>query len=97
MTLGTVERVLYELSMNRAAKDQFRADAPTYLAKFALAEPEREMLAQFDVRGLSDMGVNPMLTMGFWMELEGSRSLPTYTIRMRDAALVGASKGDNNG
>jgi hypothetical protein len=55
------------------------------------------MLRAFDVRGLADHGVNVMLTMGFWVELEGSRDLSAYVARMKVPALTGSSAGASHG
>ena len=44
------------------------------------------MVLDFDVRGLADDGVNTMLTMGYWMQMEGSRDMDEYLFRMNSAA-----------
>ena len=74
MSRNVLEKVLHQLTVDRAAKQRFREDAEAYLRRFALGETERAMLMQFDVLGLQQAGVNPMLTMGFWQELSDRKS-----------------------
>ena len=82
MSRNTLERVLWQLSVERAAKDKFREDPRQFLARFALNEDEVEMVAGFDVAALQRIGVNPMLTMGFWQELSPSRDMNQYKVRL---------------
>ncbi|HVX22788.1 MAG TPA: hypothetical protein VHB02_15675 [Acidimicrobiales bacterium] len=86
MSVDWLEKALWDLNVDRAAKQSFREDAGRFCGRYRLAEDEAEMLATFDVKGLVDKGVNPMLTMGYWLELEGSRSLGGYVARLRGAA-----------
>ena len=87
MSVNVLEKVLWDLSVNGEAKKSFREDAARLLARYHLTEPERRMILDFDVRGLADEGVNAMLTMGYWMQLEGSRDMEKYLSRMRSPAL----------
>lgn len=84
MSRNTVERVLYQLCVDRSAKQRFKEDAPKFLERFALTDAEREMVLGFDVKALQAHGVNPMLTMGFWQELSPQRDMRTYMTRLRD-------------
>ena len=86
MSRHLVERVLHQLTIDRSAKQSFKEDAAAYLERFALSEDERRMLAQFDVKGLQDAGVNPMLTMGYWQELSPERGMRGYMQRLRPVA-----------
>ena len=58
MSRNVLERVLHQLTVDRAAKQRFREDAAAYLQRFALSEAERAMLTGFDVLGLQQAGVN---------------------------------------
>lgn len=89
MSRNVLERVLHQLTVDRASKQRFREDAGGYLARFALTEAERDMLIRFDVLGLQQAGVNPMLTMGFWQELSPERDMRTYMKKLRP---LGASE-----
>lgn len=89
MSRNVLERVLHQLTVDRAAKQRFRENAGVYLARFALTTAEREMLIGFDVLGLQQAGVNPMLTMGFWQELSPERDMRAYMKKLRP---VGASE-----
>jgi len=89
MSRNVLERVLHQLTVDRTAKQRFREDAGAYLARFALTDAERGMLTHFDVLGLQQAGVNPMLTMGFWQELSPERDIRAYMKKLRP---VGASE-----
>ncbi|WP_217472479.1 hypothetical protein [Achromobacter insolitus] len=78
-----LERVLHQLTVDRMAKQRFRDDAEGYLARFALSKTERLMVRDFDVAGLQELGVNPMLTMGFWQELSPERGMSAYMRKLR--------------
>ncbi|MFN3885696.1 MAG: hypothetical protein ACK4MG_01950 [Aquabacterium sp.] len=83
MSRHVLERALHQLSVDRSAKQRFREDPAKFLERFALSDAERAMLLNFDVRGLQDAGVNPMLTMGFWQELSPERGMRGYMQRLR--------------
>jgi hypothetical protein len=83
MSRNVLERVLYQLNVDRSAKQRFREDAAGFLAKFALDDDERRMVIEFDVLALQNAGVNPMLTMGFWQELSPNRDMRAYMARLR--------------
>lgn len=86
MSRNVLERVLHQLTVDRSAKQRFRDDAQGYLRRFALTEDERRMLLDFDIKGLQEVGVNPMLTMGFWQELSPQRDIREYMKRLRPLA-----------
>lgn len=98
MSRNLVERVLWKLSVERSSKNRFRDDPRGFLAQFRLSEEEAESLLSFDVGALQRMGVNPMLTMGFWQELAPDRSMRLYKERLgatdqQHAAFSAALKG----
>ncbi|MDG9729523.1 extradiol ring-cleavage dioxygenase [Ignatzschineria sp. RMDPL8A] len=78
MSRNVLERVLWHLSVERLAKDRFREDPERYLSRFDLDDDEKQMVLEFDVAGLQKIGVNPMLTMGFWQEMSPNRSMRLY-------------------
>jgi protocatechuate 4,5-dioxygenase alpha chain len=47
-----MERALWQLCVERAAKERFRQDAAGFLGRFALDEDEVRMIVEFDVAGL---------------------------------------------
>lgn len=85
MSVNTLERLLWELGVNRSVQARFKEEPDKLLARYALSEDERRMVREFDVRGLAAAGVNTMLTMGFWMMNEGSGSMSRYVKRMNGA------------
>ncbi|WPN32300.1 MULTISPECIES: extradiol ring-cleavage dioxygenase [unclassified Pseudomonas] len=82
MSRNLLERALWQLSVDRAAKERFREDPKGFLDRFALSSEEVEMVVSFDVAALQALGVNPMLTMGFWQELAPERSMLLYKQRL---------------
>ena len=98
MSRNLVERVLYQLCVDRAAKQRFKESPEQFLSRYAISEYEREMVLAFDVRALQDHGVNSMLTMGFWQELAPTRDMRLYITNLRgadngDAVFSAAIKG----
>ena len=84
MSRNLVERVLYQLCVDRGAKQHFRGEPEAFLGRFALSDGERAMVLGFDVKGLQAYGVNPMLTMGYWQELSPQRDMRAYMKRLRE-------------
>ncbi|HEP8939958.1 TPA: extradiol ring-cleavage dioxygenase [Pseudomonas aeruginosa] len=93
MGRNLLEYVLWKLSVDRASKERFGRDARGFLSRFELSADEVEMLLDFDVAALQRLGVNPMLTMGFWQELAPERSMRLYKQRLgaRDDQRAGFS------
>jgi protocatechuate 4,5-dioxygenase alpha chain len=84
MSRNLVERVLYQLCVDRSAKQRFKEDPDAFLERHALSDGERAMVREFDVRSLQAYGVNPMLTMGYWQELSPQRDMRVYMSKLRD-------------
>ncbi|AMU04693.1 MULTISPECIES: extradiol ring-cleavage dioxygenase [Burkholderia] len=98
MSRNTVERVLHQLCVDRAAKQRFKEAAEQFLDRFQLTDAERAMIVSFDVKGLQEHGVNSMLTMGYWQELSPQRDMRTYMAKLRsvdrgEAVFSAALKG----
>jgi protocatechuate 4,5-dioxygenase alpha chain len=95
MSRNVVERVLYQLCVDRSSKQRFKEAAEEFLDRFALSAHEREMILGFDVKGLQKHGINPMLTMGYWQELAPQRDTRAYMKKLRgmdgDAPVFSAS------
>ncbi|MET0267215.1 MAG: hypothetical protein ABW202_16570 [Duganella sp.] len=84
MSRNLLERVLYQLCVDRSAKQRFKESPEQFLARHALSEQERDMVLHFDVKALQAYGVNSMLTMGFWQELSPTRDMNAYMACLRD-------------
>ncbi|MCW2744538.1 MAG: hypothetical protein JWM48_1088 [Mycobacterium sp.] len=80
MSLTMLEKVLYDLGVDRGAKKAFREDADALLARYRLTADEVRLLRDFDLYELAARGVNPMLLMGYW-RLSGE-SIPAYLGRI---------------
>jgi hypothetical protein len=83
VSLHGVEKALYDLGVDRASKTAFREDPDAFLGRYRLAADEHAMVAAFDVAALIALGVNPMLTMGYWIEVAPDRSMRSYLARVR--------------
>jgi protocatechuate 4,5-dioxygenase alpha chain len=68
MSRNTLEKVLYDLSTSGANKKKFAENSEKYLSRYQLAEDERALILNYKVRELADLGVNTMLTWGFWLQ-----------------------------
>lgn len=68
MSRNTLEKVLYDLSTSGANKKKFAEDADKFLSRYQLSEDERALIRDYKVRDLADLGVNTMLTWGFWLQ-----------------------------
>ncbi|MCR8548853.1 hypothetical protein M4578_13525 [Salipiger sp. P9] len=68
MSRNVLEKVLYDLSTSGANKKKFAEDPDKYLSRYQLGAEERALITGYKVRELADMGVNTMLTWGFWLQ-----------------------------
>ncbi|KAF0808710.1 Extradiol ring-cleavage dioxygenase, class III enzyme subunit A [Alcanivorax sp. S71-1-4] len=82
MSRHLLEKALWQLSVERSAKQRFRDDPDGFLKRFNLSDEEKRWVREFDVGALQAAGVNPMLTMGFWQELSPDRSMRRYKERL---------------
>ncbi|MFK4754614.1 MULTISPECIES: hypothetical protein [Oceanospirillaceae] len=91
MKRDVIERVLWNLSMDRFSKMKFKEDPNKFLSRFVLDESDVEKILTFDVKALQEMGVNPMLTMGYWIEMSPDRSMHTYNQKLGSTGQYSAS------
>lgn len=63
MSNFAIEKLLWQACNNPADADAFNGQPETYLANFRIDDEERALLLDWDVAGLADRGVNPMLLM----------------------------------
>jgi hypothetical protein len=87
MSRTMLEKVLYDLSVDRQAKKAFRDDPRALLATYRLTDEEIELICAFDLHVLRERGVNPMLLMGYWQLAR--QDMATYLRRIagpRDAS-----------
>lgn len=78
MSVYGIEQVLYDVSVKRDARARFKQDPRAFLTRYPVTETERLLIAEFRVGELLRCGASPLLTLGFWMEAEGSRSMASY-------------------
>jgi Aromatic-ring-opening dioxygenase LigAB, LigA subunit len=65
VSLYTVQKLLFQLNNDAAARKRFAQERDALLAEFALTDEERRALAEADVGQLHLMGVHPLLLAPF--------------------------------
>jgi hypothetical protein len=65
MSLYGVQKLLFRLNNDAAARQRFAADRDALLAEYSLTQEERRALAEADVGRLHLMGVHPLLLAPF--------------------------------
>jgi hypothetical protein len=65
MSLYAVQKVLFHLNKDAAARTRFKSDRDALLAEYTLTDEERRALADADVGQLHLMGVHPLLLAPF--------------------------------
>jgi len=81
MSRDVLEKVLYDLSTSGANKKMFTADPDKFLGRYQLDGAEKALIQDYKVRELADLGVNTMLTWGFW--LQAGKSNHDYMKQMK--------------
>lgn len=84
MSRDVLEKVLFDLSTSRQNKEGFSADPDKFLGRYPLSEGERDLVKAYAVREMADLGVNTMLTWGYW--LQSGRKNGDYMKAMRSRA-----------
>ena len=78
MSVYGIESALWQASMNPKRAQQFRDDADAYLKQFRIDDRERAMVASWDIRGVVELGVNPMVLMMANAAVNGPAASMTY-------------------
>lgn len=84
MSRDSLEKVLFDLSTSGANKKMFAADPQKFLGRYQLDEGEKSMVLEYRVRELADLGVNTMLTWGFWLQAGKSNRDYMKTMKRED-------------
>ncbi|MYQ30437.1 hypothetical protein [Streptomyces sp. SID4956] len=92
MSRYETDKVLWEICRDQAVADAFTLAPHAFLASRALEPPERDALAERDVRALVGGGAHPFLVYNFALRLEGRFSIP-FAVRYV-SALQGVETGD---
>jgi hypothetical protein len=78
MANGTIEAALYDISTKGSIRKRFAEDPAAALQMYRLQPDELAEIATLDVAALIARGINPMLTMGLWIAINGPQTLPKY-------------------
>lgn len=84
MSRDSLEKVLFDLSTSGANKKMFAADAQKFLGRYQLDDGEKSMVLEYRVREMADLGVNTMLTWGFWLQAGKSNRDYMKTMKRED-------------
>jgi hypothetical protein len=91
MKRDVLERILWSLSVDRFSKEKFKENAEKYLSRFPLDQADVDMILNFDVKKMQEVGVNPMLTMGYWIEMSPDKDMATYNQKLGSLSGLSAS------
>lgn len=94
MSLEGVEKALYDLNLSRRTRESFGSSPEDFVARYVLTGEQRQLLVSRDVRGLIELGANPMLVWGFWMTCAENRSNAAYLAALRGHAGNGHQEGE---
>jgi dihydroxycyclohexadiene carboxylate dehydrogenase len=84
VSVNAIEKALWQASMKPDAARRLREDAHTYLKDFRIDEDDRWLLAAWDVRGLIDRGVHPMIIMMAFAAVNGPFAAAGYQDRVHE-------------
>jgi protocatechuate 4,5-dioxygenase alpha chain len=94
MSRDVLERILWSLSVDRFSKEKYREDPQKFLSRFPIDEEGVRMILEFDVKEMQEVGVNPMLTLGYWIEMSPDRRVSSYNRKLgSDSAHSASIKG----
>lgn len=82
MSVHVLEQLLYDLSTSGAQRRRYLEDRGAVLDRYPLDEEERRLVSEEEVGRLFELGVNPMLLMGFYLGLHGPKAMPAYLEKM---------------
>jgi len=63
MSIYGIEDALWQASVNPKMARRLREDADSYLKEFRIDDRERLLVSSWDIRGVVELGVNPMVLM----------------------------------
>ena len=82
MSNFAIEKLLWQACSNPADAGAFRAEPAVYLNDFRIDDEERALLLDWDVAGLADRGVNPMLLMMSFNAVAGTGDMMEYVTKI---------------
>ena len=78
MSVNAIEKALWQASMNPGDARRLREETQSYLGDFRLDEQERSLLNAWDIRGMVERGVHPMVVMMAFAAINGPAAAATY-------------------
>ena len=82
MSNFAIEKLLWQACSNPADAGAFRSEPESYLGNFRIDDNERKLLLDWDVAGLADRGVNPMLLMMSFNAVAGGGDMMEYITKI---------------
>jgi len=78
MSVYGIENALWQASVNPKYAQRFRQDADAYLQEFRIDARERALVSSWDIRGVVELGVNPMVLMMANAAVNGPAASASY-------------------
>ena len=92
MSVNAIERALWQCCSRPADAQRMREDAHAFLAQFGIEEDERWLVATWDVRGLINHGVHPMIVMMAFGAINGPLAMAGYVGRLNETETFFAGR-----
>ncbi len=91
MSVNAIEKALWQACADPADAQCLREDAPRYLQRFGIDEPERSLVASWDVAGMLRHGVHPMLVLMSHGAVNGAEAMGAYLQKLYGQSPAGPS------
>ena len=92
MSVNAIERALWQACVDPADARRLGEDASSYLAPFGIDEPERSLVASWDVGGMLRLGVHPMLVLMSHGAVHGAEAMGSYMEKLYGRGEAGAAR-----
>lgn len=92
MSINAIEKALWQASMDPADAQRLREDPESYLREFRLDEQERSLMTAWDIRGIVDHGVHPMVVMMAFAAINGPAAAATYVQKVNTPSPAGSAQ-----
>lgn len=78
MSVHAIEKALWQIYLNPADAERYKADPQAFANEFKLDDGERADLAALDVMGMQNRGTNPLLVMMAFQTIHTPAKLREY-------------------
>lgn len=89
MSVNALEKALWEASSNPNVAQILRDDCAKFTASYYIDEAESSLLQSWNVRGLVEYGVHPMLAMFAFAAVHGPAASAQYVMKINTPVGTG--------